>query len=280
MESKIPCSVLILTRNSGKTLEKCLRNLSRFGEILIHDANSEDDTVEIAKRYGAKVLKQYDTEEKSVRVSDFTAMRFKQRDDAAYDWVLYLDSDEELTDELVAETGEILKTATPKTIVKYRRYPVVDGRVRTIGLGNPDIVPRIHHRKGGCTFKGGKTVHEKYVYDDTFTEVVAEHGLLVPLESLTDLRRKDDRYIRLEIERIWTAGYPWKNYLRWVLLREPLIMLSLLLRIARIGPGYFKKEAIPVRYDLRYFWYHWRLFRAITGAMLAHPLTSGRSVRS
>ena len=43
---KIPCSVLILTRNSAATLEKCLKNLSAFGEILIHDANSEDDRSE------------------------------------------------------------------------------------------------------------------------------------------------------------------------------------------------------------------------------------------
>ena len=80
---KIPCSVLILTRNSAGSLDRCLSTLHSFGEILVHDANSEDDSVVIARKHGAKVLKQYETDEKSVRVSDFTAMRLKQRADAA-----------------------------------------------------------------------------------------------------------------------------------------------------------------------------------------------------
>ena len=79
MESNIPCSVLVLTRNSAATLERCLAPLAGFAEIVVHDANSEDNTVEIAKKFGAKVFKQYDTEEKSVRVKDFTEIRLKQR---------------------------------------------------------------------------------------------------------------------------------------------------------------------------------------------------------
>jgi glycosyltransferase involved in cell wall biosynthesis len=54
MPEKIPCSVLVLTRNSAATLEKCLAPLSNFAEIVVHDANSEDHTVEIAKKFGGE----------------------------------------------------------------------------------------------------------------------------------------------------------------------------------------------------------------------------------
>jgi glycosyltransferase involved in cell wall biosynthesis len=272
----IPCSVLVLTRNSAATLDRCLRNLAPFGEILVHDANSEDDTVAIAERYGARVLRQYDTEERSVRVKNFTEIRLKQRADAAFDWVLYLDSDEFLSDELVEEVGVILQTAHPKTVVKFPRLPVIDGRVRKRGILFPEIVPRIHHRGSGCTLRPGKVVHEQYMYDSFFTVIVACHHLNVPFDPLPVLFRKDDRYLTLEVERIRRVGYPWHKYVRWTLLREPLVIASLLLRMFVIGPHYLRGDTVPFPYDWRYIRYHWRLFRAITGAMLLHPLRNGR----
>jgi glycosyltransferase involved in cell wall biosynthesis len=275
-DHKIPCSVLILTRNSAATLERCLETLGNFGEILVHDANSEDNSVEIAKRFGAKVLKQYDTEEKSVRVKDFTELRLRQRADAAFDWVFYLDSDECIPVETVEEIGQVIATADIKTIIKMLRVPVIDGIPRTRGAFRIDAMPRIHHRKGGCTLQGGKTVHEKYVYDSSFTEIVLKNPLYTPLESVASMRSKDDRYIRLEVERIWKEGYPWSHWFKWFALREPLIIARLMFQIILFSPHYTQKSSIPFTHDWRYVRYHWRLFRAITGAMFRHPFTSGR----
>lgn len=265
---KIPCSVLVLTRNSGKTLVSCLTPLVRFAEIVVHDANSEDDTVEIAKKFGAKVFRQYDTEEKSVRVKDFTEMRLKQRDAASFDWVLYIDSDEVLSEGAVEEIGCILQTADPKTIIRIPRVPVIDGSPRPRGHITPEVMPRVHHRKSGATLRKGKTVHEKYEYDSSFQEVILTHPLYVPLPSVEELRSKDDRYLTLEVERLLRDGYDWKRYIRWILFREPLIMAVLLWRIFIRLPILFRKDAIPVAHHLRYVRYHWRLFRAVTGVML------------
>ncbi len=276
MSEKIPCSVVILTRNSAKSLPQALRNLQSFGEVLIHDANSEDNTVEIARQFGARVEKQYDTEEKSVRIKDFTEMRMKQRAAATYDWILYLDADEYLSDGMPEEIGEILRTAEPKTIVKFPRLPVIDGIIRTHGMLYPEVMPRIHNRASGATLRKGKIVHEKYEYDSSFKEIVTKHPLLFPLETVAELRGKDDRYLTLEVERIQKEGYPWSHYFRWMLLREPLIMLRLSLRILLYSPMYFTKNVVPPQHDFRYVRYHWRLFRAVTGAMFAHPRTSGK----
>lgn len=276
MSGPIPCSVLILTRNSAESLAACLAPLASFDDIVVHDANSEDASVDIATRLGARVLKQYDTDEKSVRVKDFTAMRLKQRDAAKHDWVLYIDSDEEMTPELVTEVGDILRTADPKTIIKFPRVPVIDGILRTRGVFVPEIVPRIHHRKSGATLQAGKLVHEKYVYDDSFRVIVTKNYLKVPLASVAELRAKDDRYLTLEVERIRMHGFPWSRYVRWILLREPLVMLSLLFRILLNSPNYFRSDAVPFAHEWRYVRYHWRLFRAVTGALLAHPLRAGK----
>ncbi len=268
MTEKIPCSVLVLTRNSAGTLEKCLQPLSSFAEIVVHDANSEDNTVEIAKKFGARVFKQYDTEEKSVRVKDFTEMRLKQRAAASCDWVLYIDSDEELSPEAVVEIGNILATATPKTIIKIPRVPVIDGVARTRGDIFKEVMPRLHHKTSGATLRKGKTVHEKYEYDASFTEISLKNPLYVPLPSVSELRSKDDRYLTLEIERLNRDGYTWKQYVQWQLFREPLIILVLTLRILFVTPKLFSYNSIPFAHHWRYVRYHWRLFRAISGLML------------
>lgn len=265
---KIPCSVLILTRNSAATLEQCLQNLQPFGEILVHDANSVDDSVAIAKKYGAKVLKQYDTDEKSVRVTHFTEMRLKERAEAAYDWVLYLDSDEYLSDALVTEVGDILKTAVPKTIVKFPRVPVIEGVPRTRGIAFPEVMPRIHHRRSGATLKAGKTVHEKYQYDSSFSEISTHAPLYVPLEPVAELRSKDDRYIYLEVERMRSTGYTWRKYIRWFLFREPLVIIWYFFRVLLTMPMCFFHDSLPFSHNFRFVGYHWRLYRAVTGMML------------
>lgn len=265
---KIPCSVLVLTRNSAATLDRCLKPLQDFAEIVVHDANSEDNTVEIARKYGAKIFRQYDTDEKSVRVKDFTEMRLKQRDAASYDWVLYIDSDEELSPGAAAEIGAIIASSDPKTIIKIPRVPVIDGIPRTHGHLTPDIMPRIHHKRSGATLRKGKTVHEKYEYDSTFKEVALKSPLYVPLPDVADLRSKDDRYLTLEIERLKRDGYSWGQYLRWILFREPLIMLVLMGRMLLKTPELLRSDAIPPSHHWRYVRYHWRLFRAVTGLMI------------
>lgn len=270
MSDKIPCTVLVLTRNSEKNLARCLRNLTDFAEILVHDANSEDRTVEIARSFGARVEKQYDTQEKSVRVKNFTDMRLKQRAAATYDWVLYLDSDEYLDDALIPEIRDILAHASLKTIVKFPRLPVIGGRVRTHGLWYPEIMPRIHNRTGGCTLKPGKIVHEKYVYDSTFPIVVTRHPLYFPLPDVAELRSKDDRYLTLESQRIVEHGYSLWNWLRYVLLKEPPLILWMAIRVLLYLPRYFDKDAVPFAHEWRYVTYHLRYDRAVTGAMIEH----------
>ncbi len=276
-KGSIPCSALVLTRNSADTIKKCLEPLVPFAEILVHDANSEDNTAEIATSMGAKVLMQYPgNPQKSIRVSNFTDIRLKQRADAAYDWVMYVDADEEMTPELVEEVGEILKTAEPKTIIKFSRYPVIDGRMRTHGMLCPEISPRVHHRKSGATLVAGKAVHEKYQYDSSFKEVIAKSPLRVPLPSAKELRSKDDRYINLEVQKIWERGYAWPLYFRWIFVREPLIMLSIMFKILKRLPFYGNPDSVPFEHEWRFVRYHWRLYRAFTGALLAHPLTAGK----
>ena len=50
-DTKLPCTVAILTFNSGKSLKRALESVKDFEDILICDGGSTDDTVEIARAF-------------------------------------------------------------------------------------------------------------------------------------------------------------------------------------------------------------------------------------
>lgn len=60
MKNNSLISIIIPTLNSGKTLEKCLKSIENQSyqnyEIIVVDGGSEDDTVEIAEKFNAKVV--------------------------------------------------------------------------------------------------------------------------------------------------------------------------------------------------------------------------------
>lgn len=88
-------SVVINTYNSSRLLSKVLDTVKDFDEIVVCDMESTDDTVEIAKKYGAKVV----TFPKENHNHCDPARNFAISH-ASYDWVLVVDSDELVSEDL------------------------------------------------------------------------------------------------------------------------------------------------------------------------------------
>lgn len=90
-------SVVIITFNEEANLGRTLQSVQPLvadgkGEIIVVDSGSIDRTVEIAKSFGAKVFVE--------QWKGFAAQKNSAIDRASGDWILSLDADEELTDEL------------------------------------------------------------------------------------------------------------------------------------------------------------------------------------
>lgn len=94
-------SVVLAVFNEGKNLSRCLESVRSIAdEIVIVDGGSHDDTVEIAERFGAHVIL---TDNPLV----FHINKQKALDAATGRWVLQLDADEEVTQELAGEISGI-----------------------------------------------------------------------------------------------------------------------------------------------------------------------------
>src|ERR1700742_3301311 len=52
----LPVSVIIPVRNEAHNLARCLESFRDAGEVYVIDSQSTDETVEIARSYGAKVV--------------------------------------------------------------------------------------------------------------------------------------------------------------------------------------------------------------------------------
>lgn len=80
-------SVVINTYNAEKHLDRLLRAVAGFDEILICDMHSTDQTIEIAKKYGCTIV--YHAKTDIVEPARDFAIQ-----SAAHEWVLLIDADE------------------------------------------------------------------------------------------------------------------------------------------------------------------------------------------
>ena len=98
-------SLCMITKNEEKNISRCLNSVKEIvDEIIIVDTGSTDNTIEIAKSYGANIY-HYDW------TNDFSDARNKSLEKATKDWILVLDADEELPYEEGLKLKNVINTS-------------------------------------------------------------------------------------------------------------------------------------------------------------------------
>lgn len=149
-------SVVLATFNEEKNLGECLKSVKNLtNEVVIVDGSSSDRTVEIAKKYGAKL--KITTNKPIFHINKQMAI-----DMATKDWVLQLDADERVDDRLSEEIREAVKS------YEYNGYWIPRknfflGRFLTKGGQYPDYTLRLYRNGKGRLPQ--KSVHEQAVVD-------------------------------------------------------------------------------------------------------------------
>ena len=103
MASKDKISLVIITYNEEGNIQECLESAKWMDEIIVVDSFSTDRTLEICKRFTARVYQR-----------PFTGFGVQKNfgiEKASMDWVFVLDADERITGELRGEIEGILMLA-------------------------------------------------------------------------------------------------------------------------------------------------------------------------
>lgn len=98
--NKIPVTVIVSVKNEELNLPSCLEKLIRFAQIVVVDSGSTDATMDIATAMGTEVV-QFKWDGKFPKKRNWAL----QNANLLYEWILFLDADEFVTDEFVNEVA-------------------------------------------------------------------------------------------------------------------------------------------------------------------------------
>jgi glycosyltransferase involved in cell wall biosynthesis len=204
---KLPVSVIIAARNETKNLPRCLQALQGFGEVYVIDSQSTDDTVEIARSHGAKVVQfhyQGGWPKKRQWAMDTLGL--------AHDWILLLDADEVLTPEL---TEEIRSAILDPTVDGYSILLRTWFLGRALRHGDVGLWKLALFRRGKgryeCRLKDQDTsmadmeVHEHVVVEGA-TSKLRNPLIHRNVESLSRYIQKHDQYSNWESQVLLQRG--------------------------------------------------------------------------
>ena len=181
-------SACIITKDAGKTIERCLRSLEgAVDEIVVVDSGSGDDTLEICHRYTDKVYR-------TRFEGNFADLRNQAAAHASGPWILALDADEYLGEELRAELSGLCSQERYWGFF-LKRINFYRDRVIRFGFPGIDSLVRLYRKEG--SFFAGK-VHEKVV-----TQGLAKRVVRLPLYH----RQPTNNYTRASLQS------KWRNYI-------------------------------------------------------------------
>lgn len=123
---QLPLSIIILTDRSDSRFLKALESAQFAEEVLVVDNKSGNDWDKLSKKFSFKVVKHENP------IDNFAEVRNKSMQRARFDWVLFLDSDEELQTEAASQVEELMASGLYDG-VNVTRQDVFLGRVLHYG---------------------------------------------------------------------------------------------------------------------------------------------------
>ena len=190
-------SATIITRNEERNLPRAIESLRCCDEILVVDSGSTDRTVELAERYGARVLE--------ANWRGYAGQKNYASDQARHDWILSIDADEALSEDLEGEIWALKKRGPSHDAYTVPRLAQYLGRWILHSGWYPDRKIRLFDRRKARW--QGDYVHESVISDG---RVGALQGNLLhyTCQSLTEHLKTMNGYTTLAAEEIVARGKP------------------------------------------------------------------------
>lgn len=199
-------SAIIIAKNEAKMIKDCLKSLDFVSEIVLIDTGSNDETVKIAKTFGAKVYQ--------FKGGGFSQWRNEGLKRSTGDWVFYIDCDERVSPALKSEILSIASNPDHKYgCYAIPRLNVVFGKEFRHGGWYPDYVKRLYP-KSSLSFWSGE-LHEEPVFKGDICHLKSD---LIHLkhETLFEMLEKTNVWSDIEAKLMFDAKHPKMNVLRFL----------------------------------------------------------------
>jgi glycosyltransferase involved in cell wall biosynthesis len=171
-------SVSMIVKNESSCLDKCLNTVKEADEIVIVDTGSEDNTIEIAKKFTDKV---YSGEEYLWR-DDFAFSRNQSLSKCTGDWILIIDADEYLEEDGINKIRDLIKNVKKDAVY-----------FKTIASNNDNII-----HNSIRLFRNNKKIFWKGRVHNYLNTTDAEDSDIKLYYSYSEAHKKDpDRALRI-----------------------------------------------------------------------------------
>lgn len=189
-------SATIITLNEEKDLPRCLNSLKGWvDEIIIVDCGSQDNTVNIAKDFGAKVFIN--------SFENFALQKNFAQSKADGEWILSVDADEEIERELA---GEIIKGISSGSYDAFSmpRKNIIFGKFIEHTRWNPELDRQVWlWKKGKAKWVGD--VHEKVHVNGKIGRMV-NSKIHYQYENVSEFIAMMNAYSELESDSLVQSG--------------------------------------------------------------------------
>ena len=188
-------SALVLTKNEEEMIKDCLKQLTFADEIVIVDQDSVDNTLKIARKYTDRIFKS--------TANDFAQNRNTLKDKAKSKWLLYVDADERLPQELIREIKIAISKNDFSAFYIPRKNYVLGKWVRYGGWW-PDYAPRLFKKSKLEKWEG--VVHESPVISGkiSYLKTPIEH---LSARSMSQMFLKSIKWAKIEADLFLKHGH-------------------------------------------------------------------------
>ena len=194
--ARLPISVLLPTYNSAAIVRDTLESIKWADEILVVDSYSTDETLNICRGYGARIIQHENVN--SAKQKNWAAPQCR------HEWVLQIDSDEVLELDLKEEIEHAVTHASPNDhAFRIPRKNHILGRwMRYSGI-YPDYQTRLFRRDRGRWMD--REVHAHVVVSGKVGTLL-HHIMHYGMPNISKQLRNLDRYTRYEADEMYKQG--------------------------------------------------------------------------
>lgn len=148
-------SVIIITKNEAQRITDCLQSVKWADEIIVLDSGSSDNTIALCQQFTDKIYE--------VDWPGYGIQKNRALEKAQYDWVLSIDADEILSQELQKEIQLLLQSSLSHSAYSIPRLSKYCHKYLYYGDWKNDQCIRLFKRTR-ATFKN-VPVHEELMVD-------------------------------------------------------------------------------------------------------------------